>query len=76
MTGRPGIPGLILLGAIAVAAQAQSYPVKPIRMIMPSAPGSTTDQIFRVVSTGIGSMLGQQLVADYRAGAAACWARE
>src|SRR5580765_2297855 len=37
----------LLLAAVTSAAQAQTYPTKPVRVINPSGAGSTTDQIFR-----------------------------
>lgn len=57
-----------IVGAANQAA-AQSYPTKPIRVVIPAAPGSNTDFFFRVVSPKMGTILGQQLVGDYRAGA-------
>jgi tripartite-type tricarboxylate transporter receptor subunit TctC len=54
----------------AVAADAaKSYPNRPIRMLMPNAPGSSTDALGRVVATRLGDVLGQQIVVDNRAGA-------
>ena len=60
---------LIALSAFVGAnALAQSYPVKPVRVVIGAAPGSNKDFFFRVVYTSMGATLGQQLVADYRAG--------
>jgi tripartite-type tricarboxylate transporter receptor subunit TctC len=60
--------------AFAAAASTQnadtSYPSRPIRMIAPSSAGGPVDVIARMVSTGIGEVLGQQVVVDNRAGAA------
>ncbi|MFO0441663.1 MAG: Bug family tripartite tricarboxylate transporter substrate binding protein [Betaproteobacteria bacterium] len=54
----------------AMAADAiKSYPNRPIRMLMPNAPGSSTDALGRVVATKLGEVLGQQVVVDNRAGA-------
>lgn len=50
-------------------AVAQSYPTKPIRVVIPAAPGSNTGFFFRVVSPKMGTILAPQLVGDYRAGA-------
>lgn len=50
------------------AAGAQLYPAKPVRVILTAAPGSNTDFFFRAVSPKMGTLLGQQLVADYRPG--------
>jgi len=56
-------------GAAAVAAEAQQYPSRPIRLIMPNAPGSSTDTMGRIAAQRLGEGLGQQLVVDNRAGA-------
>jgi tripartite-type tricarboxylate transporter receptor subunit TctC len=54
----------------AVAAEAvKSYPSRPIRMLMPNAPGSSTDALGRVVANKLGEVLGQQIVVDNRSGA-------
>ena len=61
-----------LLGAAPVAAQeaAKSYPSRPIRMIVPNAPGSSVDTLSRIMGTGLSQVIGQQIVIDNRAGAA------
>lgn len=62
-----------LLGAAAIAAgsfaTAQNYPTKPIRLMMPNAPGSSNDTLARILATHFGEVIGQQLVVDNRAGA-------
>lgn len=56
--------------APALAAEAaRKYPNRPIRMMMPNAPGSSTDTLGRVVANKLGDVLGQQVVVDNRAGA-------
>jgi tripartite-type tricarboxylate transporter receptor subunit TctC len=60
---------LILLTLLAATASAQEYPIKPIRLIVPFAPGGPTDIMSRAISERITSRLGQQLVIDNRAGA-------
>ena len=55
--------------AIAPAAFAQAYPKQPVTLIVPFAPGGTTDIIARVVASGVGSHLGQTMVIDNKAGA-------
>lgn len=56
-------------GAIAADTAAQSYPARPIRLIVPNAPGSTTDLLGRIVFTRMSDRLGRQIVVDNRPGA-------
>jgi tripartite-type tricarboxylate transporter receptor subunit TctC len=61
--------GLAALSVLAAdAALAQSYPNKPIRVIVNSAPGGLTDVIARIVGTKMSQALGQPLVVDNRPG--------
>jgi tripartite-type tricarboxylate transporter receptor subunit TctC len=57
------------LSALAATAQAQTYPTKPVRMIVPFAPGGNTDIIARIVAPGMSKALGQQIVIENRGGA-------
>jgi len=50
-------------------AEAQQYPSRSIRLIMPNAPGSSADTMGRIVAVRLGEALGQQVVVDNRAGA-------
>jgi len=59
----------LALGIAPVAAQAQ-YPQKPIRMIIPFAPGGASDFVGRIIQPHLGERLGQQIVIENRAGAA------
>src|SRR5882672_7646660 len=59
----------IALVLITTHSVAQNYPTKPIRLIVPFAPGGPTDIMSRAISERITSRLGQQLVIDNRAGA-------
>jgi tripartite-type tricarboxylate transporter receptor subunit TctC len=59
-----------LLTALALGAGAQDYPSRPIRLMMPNAPGSSIDTIGRIFAARLGEVLGQQIVIENRAGAA------
>lgn len=51
------------------AAWSQAFPTHPLRMIIPFAPGGTTDVIGRLVAQHLSDLLGQQVIADNRSGA-------
>ncbi len=56
-------------GWFAGGAFAQAYPVKPIRVIVPAAPGDSCDVLSRLIGQKVGERLGQPLAADNRVGA-------
>ena len=54
---------------LAPLAQAQEYPVKPVRIIIPTPPGGAVDGVARMVGAKLAEYLGQPMVFDNRAGA-------
>ncbi len=68
----------LTIGAAPGAAERprESYPTKPIRVLVPSPPGSGSDLMTRAVTQKLSASLGQSLVADNRGGAAGAVALE
>jgi tripartite-type tricarboxylate transporter receptor subunit TctC len=65
-----GMVVLATLGALPLSAQAQKWPDKPIRVIVPYPAGGAADAIARAISPGLGDLLGQPIVVENRGGAA------
>jgi tripartite-type tricarboxylate transporter receptor subunit TctC len=63
------LPLALALVASAAPVAAQDWPHRPIRMIVPNAPGSSVDTLSRIMGNGLSQVLGQQVVMDNRAGA-------
>src|SRR3954469_9368568 len=62
----------LVLAAACLAAgpiDAQTFPVKPLRMVVPFAPGGGTDVIARYLAAGMSESMGRQVIVDNRAGA-------
>jgi tripartite-type tricarboxylate transporter receptor subunit TctC len=65
----PLLAAIFALLAFATAASAQTYPTKPIRLIVPFTPGSPVDASARVIAKEMQARLGQSIVLDNRPGA-------
>jgi tripartite-type tricarboxylate transporter receptor subunit TctC len=59
----------VVLPALRRSARAETYPTKPVRLIVPVPPAGTFDIVGRLVANALSQRLGQQLVVDNRGGA-------
>lgn len=60
--------GAAALAALPQSAHAQAFPERPLRFIVPYAPGGSTDTSARIVSEKLASLLGQPVVVENKAG--------
>ncbi|MBY0437465.1 MAG: tripartite tricarboxylate transporter substrate binding protein, partial [Burkholderiales bacterium] len=58
-----------ILAALPAPASAQNYPVRPVRLIVPFAPGAASDITGRLVAQKLGEGFNQSFVVDNRPGA-------
>ena len=63
------IGAVFALAALACTAQAQTWPTKPVTLIVPVAPGGGSDLLARGVAQKLGPLLGQQVIVENRPGA-------
>jgi tripartite-type tricarboxylate transporter receptor subunit TctC len=68
MNGFLKIVSCVLVAAVAGGAVAQSFPDKPVKVIIPYAPGGGTDNLIRTIAPTISASMGQQLVIENRPG--------
>jgi tripartite-type tricarboxylate transporter receptor subunit TctC len=66
----------VVLAAGSPAVLAQAYPTKPIRLIVPDAPGGSPDILGRLLAQKMSDSMGQQIVVENRPGAAGLLAAE
>jgi tripartite-type tricarboxylate transporter receptor subunit TctC len=69
---RHTVPALLLGLAIALGtapAAAQAYPSRPVRLVVPFAPGGFTDVVARILGQKLGAAMGQQFIVENKAGA-------
>ena len=59
----------LLTAALGTPAQAQEYPARPIRMVVPFGPGTSTDIAGRIFAQGLGQQLKQTIVVENKPGA-------
>jgi tripartite-type tricarboxylate transporter receptor subunit TctC len=60
--------GAATLPAVSRIARAQTYPTRPVRIIVPFAPGGVSDTTARLIGQWLSERLGQQFVIDNRPG--------
>ncbi|MDB5875057.1 MAG: hypothetical protein JWQ07_4499 [Ramlibacter sp.] len=75
---RSQVAGFVLMGLCAIQAYAQgtnTYPDRPVRILVPYAPGGTVDTVARQVANAVSKELGQPIIIENKPGAAGAIAR-
>jgi len=70
LTARTAVAGIaaLALTSHSLITFAQSYPARPVRLVVPFPPGGSNDIVGRVVAAGLSERLGKQVIVDNRAG--------
>lgn len=71
MKSKRTLTAAVFLSLLSAGALAQSYPSKPVRIVVPFAPGGNVDLVARAIQPGLSAALGQQVIVDNRPGASA-----
>src|SRR5437868_601656 len=67
--GLGGLISMFAVMAIAAPSWAQTYPSRPVKIVVPHAPGGAVDAVGRLLAQKLGDDLGQRFVVENRAGA-------
>lgn len=70
------VPAILALAAAGAAIAQESFPVKPLRLVLPGPPGNVTDLMARVLSKSAGDQVGQPIVVENKPGGATIIATE
>mgnify|MGYP006289317231 CR=1 FL=1 len=65
---RAAFAAILLVGVVAQHALAQSWPARPVRIVVPYPPGGSTDLLVRSIQPKLADALGQPVIVDNRAG--------
>ena len=68
-TLRSAFAALVSVACLCLPAQAQTYPTRPVRFILPVVAGDSTDVVARLVGEHLSRVFGQQFIVDNRSGA-------
>jgi tripartite-type tricarboxylate transporter receptor subunit TctC len=60
------VPELVLFGLISLNVQADPYPIKPIKLVVPYTPGGGTDILARMLGRDLSKALGVSVLIPYR----------